>query len=291
MHVLRDIREATRLLILLEITTDRHSRMKSIAAKVGLTVQGVSGYLKSMSGEGLIHRVGGFYAATIKGVDLLHERFKELRDFVERSSREMRMLDICTAIAGSNIEEGELVGLFMEKGYLVAHPGRESSSQGRSLHAAGKGEDVALVELEGIVDLNLGRITLLRIPGARQGGTNNVDVERAKEFISTHRGDKVAVNDAVARILATKLGLEPDFEFASVSASMEAALRGLDVLLLASEDSASEAVSGIEAGNEGLEEKVPYQVFALPAKRARITRSKTKSTVAEGRGRKLRGER
>ncbi len=291
MHILRDVREATRLLILLEITTNRHSRMKSIARKIGMTVQGVSGYLKDMSEEGLIYRAGGFYAATMRGVELLHEKFKDLKDFVERSSREMRILDICSAIAGADMEEGDRAGLFMEEGYLVAYPGRDSPSKGRALHGARKGEDVALVELEGIVDLRLGRITLVRVPGARQGGTNRIDIDRAREFIASHPNDKVAVNDAVARILAAKLKLDPDFEFASVPASMEAAQRGLDVLLLASEDSASEAVSAIEAENEVLEEKVSYQVFSLPAKRSRITRSKTKSTPAKGKGRKLRGKR
>ncbi len=291
MHVLRDVREATRLLILLEITTNRHSRMKSIAERVGLTVQGVSGYLKSMAEDGLVHRVGGFLTATMKGVELLHARFKELRDFVDASSREMRILDICSAMAGSEVKEGDRVGLVMEDGYLVAYTGREASSKGKALHDAAKGEDVALVELEGIVDLKLGRIALVRVPGARQGGTNNVDLDRAREFISSHPVDKVAVNDAVARILATKLDLEPDFEFASVSASLEAAVRGLDVLLLASEDSASEAVSAIEAGNESLEEKVPYEVFSLMTRRQGITRSKTKSTAAEGKERKSRGAR
>ncbi|MEE9237472.1 MAG: winged helix-turn-helix domain-containing protein [Thermoplasmata archaeon] len=278
MRILRDVRESTKLLILLEITTHRHSRLKSIAEKVGLTVQGVSDYLKSLSSEGLIHRVEGIYAATMKGVDLLQERFKELREFVERAYSKMRILDTCAAVAGEDILEGERVGLFMEDAYLVAYPGRESSSHGRSLHSARKGEDIALVNLEGIVELSVGKITLLRIPGAREGGTRAVDLPEAHQFLQRHLGDKIAVNDAVARALALKLGLEPDFEFAAIDASVEAALRGLDVLLIVSEDSSSEAVSAIEAANEDLKEKVSYHVASLPTSLPEITGTKSKSS-------------
>ncbi len=258
------MKEATRLLILLEITAHRHGRMKSIADKIGLTVQGVSDYLKSMSSEGLVQHVSGVYTATMKGVDLLQERFKELREFVDRAYRDMRILDICSAIAREDIQEGERVGLFMEDAYLVAYPGRQSPSHGRSLHSARRGEDVTVVELEGILDLSMGRITVVRIPGAREGGTRAVDLTTAREFLEGQPKDRLAVSDAVAKALALKLGLEPDFEFAAASASFDAALRGLDVLLLASEDSSAEVVSTIETANEGMEEKVPYHLVALP---------------------------
>ncbi len=277
-RILRDIREATKLLILLEITTHRHSRMKSIAEKISLTVQGVSDYIKSMTAEGLVYRVGGVYAATMKGVEILHFRFRELKEFVESSYKEMRILNICSAIAGKDLKKGDRVGLFMEEGYLLAYPGRESASQGSAMHSARKGEDIAVVELEGIVDLKLGKITLIRIPGAREGGTRVVNLARAREIIAGHPGHRIAVNDAIARALAAKLDLKPDFEFAAVSASLEAALRGLDVLLLASEDSSAEAVSAIEAANEGLEEKVTYQVTSLLTTPPKITEAKSKSS-------------
>jgi putative transcriptional regulator len=282
MWILRDIREATKLLILLEIMTHSHSRMKTIAEKMGMTVQGVSDYLRSMREEGLIHRAGGVYEATIKGVEFLHEKFKELREFVERSYRDMRILDICSAVAGEDIREGDRVGLFMERGYLVAYPGRDSSSQGRALYSSKKGEDVAVVELEGIVELAPGRITVLRIPGSRDGGTGVVDMRHARRLLADHPDAKIAVNDIIGWALARKLDLRVDFEFGTVPASIEAAQRGLDVVLLASEDSAADVVSAIEAANEGLEEKIPYEVVALSTKPRGITRGKSKSTTGGG---------
>ncbi|MCJ2519495.1 MAG: hypothetical protein LN412_00905, partial [Candidatus Thermoplasmatota archaeon] len=50
------------------------------------------------------------------------------------------------------------------------------------------------------------------------------------------------------------------------------------VLLIVSEDSSSEAVSAIEAANEGLEDKVSYHVASLPTSLPEITATKSKSS-------------
>lgn len=238
--------------------------MKSIADRVGLSVQGVSGYLREMTAEGLIHREGGAYVATVSGVAHLHEQFKHLQAFVEQSSHAMRLLDSCAAIAGADIAPGQQVGLFMEGGTLVAYPDRPSASRGKALHGGQRGTDIAVVELEGIVDHRLGRIRLLRLPGSREGGSGAVDRASARRFLARQTPDLVGVTDPVATVVAKQMDIAIDLEYAAVSAALDAAQRGLDVLLLASEDTASEAVSHLEAGNEGREEKISYEVFSLP---------------------------
>ncbi|MFQ6012519.1 MAG: hypothetical protein ACE5LS_02615 [Thermoplasmata archaeon] len=263
MKLLRDVREGTRLLLLLEITTGRHARMKSLAEKLDLSVQGVSGYLAALTEEGLVHRENGVYAATMAGVEALHDRLRELREFVERSYAETRILDMASAIAGEAIQTGDEVGLFMEGGRLVAYPHRESSSRGRSLQSVDQGEDVAIVDLEGMVELEPGTITVLRVPGSAQRGTAAVDLAEARRLIATHEG-VVGVSDVVARVLAEKLEITPDFEFAPVAAAHEAAQRGVDVLLIASEDSSPDVITGLEAANEGTEKRVAYTVVDLP---------------------------
>lgn len=280
MRLLRDVRETTRLLILLEVTTHRHNRMKPIAEKMGLTVQGVSDYLKAMQGEGLIHRVGGVYAATMKGVDHLQEQFKNLKEFVDAGYSQMQIMDIASALAGDEIEEGERVGLFMEAGHLVARPGVESSSQGRALYAAHKGEDIAIVELEGIIDMRLGEIMILRLPGAREGGTRALDLKETEKVVKAHKGDLLAVVDSTATALASKLSISPDIAFGAVWASVEAAMKGMDVLLLVSEELASEAITTIEGAREGLAEGISYRVLDLPRSTKGTTdrRSKSRNT-------------
>lgn len=263
MKLLRDIREGTRLLLLLEITTGRHTRLKTLAEKLDLSVQGVSGYLAALTEEGLVHRENGMYATTMAGVETLHDRLRELREFVERSYAETRILDMTSAIAGAPIQTGDEVGLFMEGGRLVAFPDRESSSRGRSLQSADQGEDVAVVELEGMVELEPGTITVLRIPGSAQRGTAAVDLPRARRLMSSHKNGIIGVSDVVARVLADKLEIVPDFEFAPVAAAHEAAQRGVDVLLITSQDSSPDVVTGLETANEGTEKPVGYRVVDL----------------------------
>lgn len=263
MRLLRHVRESTRLLLLLEITTRQHSRMKTLADKVGLTVQGVSDYLKGLTEEGFIRREGRVYRPTMDGVALLQERFKELRDFVEQAAGRMRILDFASALAGAAIQEGERVGLFMEDGYLVAHPDRTSPSHGKALHAARQGEDVAVVELEGMVELPRGTITVLRLPGGREGGTRALDGEKVRRVLEEHPRHRLGVSGAVARALAVKLGRPIDFEFAVAAAAVEAAQRGLDVLILASEDALGDVLVGLEAAGEGPEQRIPYEVRDL----------------------------
>lgn len=282
MRLLRDVREATELLILLEITAHRHTRMKTIAEKLGMTVQGMSGYLKGMGEAGLVRRADRLYVATVKGVDTLHERFRELRDFVDRSSAEMRILDQVSALAGAPVQEGDRVGLFMEGGRLVAYPGRPASSHGRALREAGEGEDVAVVDLEGIVDLRPGRIVVVRLPGPGQGGTRTVNLEAARRLAKAHADARVGAADLVGVALCRKLDLRPDFEFGAVAAAIEAAQRGVDVLLLASEGTAPEAVAAIEAANEGREARIAYDVVDIRDEVGKRTGSKG---ISRGRGR------
>ncbi|MFQ5985824.1 MAG: hypothetical protein ACE5KQ_00505 [Thermoplasmata archaeon] len=264
MKLLRDVREGTRLLLLLEISTGRHTRLKSLAKKLDLSVQGVSGYLAALTEEGLVQREDGVYAPTMAGVEALHDRLRELREFVEQSYAETRILDTTTAIAGEPIRAGDEVGLFMDGGRLVAYPKRDSSSRGRSLQSVARGEDVAVVDLEGMVDLEPGTITVFRVPGAARGGTADVDLEEARRLVSSVENGAVGVSDVVALVLAEKLEITTDFEFAAVAAAHEAAQRGINVLLLASQDSSSDVVKGLEAANEGTEKPVTYRVVDLP---------------------------
>ncbi len=87
--ILRDLAGSTRLLILLELTTHRPRYLKDLAAKLGMTVQGVSEYMRAMAREGLVESTAGGYRATVKGVSYLHEHFVELKEFTDRAAKDM----------------------------------------------------------------------------------------------------------------------------------------------------------------------------------------------------------
>jgi putative transcriptional regulator len=263
MAILRDLKESTRLLFLYEVTSNQHTRLRTIAEALGMTVQGASDYAHGMERDGLLAIVEGEYRATKKGVEFLRARIVELRDFVERARREMAVVETTAALAGNAIRRRDRVGLFMEGGTLVAFAGRPSPSSGVAAQEASKGEDVAVRDLSGIVTLRPGRIVVARVPAIRDGGSRRLNAASSRKVLRRSRGSLVAAQDATGLAAARKLGLRPRIEFGIPGAAIEAAERGLDVLLLAPEERAAEAVQAIEVANARLEDKIPYESVGL----------------------------
>lgn len=263
MKLLRDLRESTRLLFLYEVLANRHTRLRTVAERLGMTVQGASDYLKGLEEDGLLTTVDGEYRATKKGVEFLLSRVRELRAFVEQAGRTMAFVETTAALAGSGVHRGDRVGLFMEDGHLVAYPNRSSPSSGIADEDASKGEDVAVRDLEGIVALHPGKITIGRVPSTRSGGSKAIDPAAARRALARRRGAVSATMDVAGLVAARRLGLRPRIEFAALAGALEAAERGMDVILLVPEERATEAVQAIEAANARLEEKIPYESLAL----------------------------
>jgi putative transcriptional regulator len=243
------------VLLLYEVTSHRHARLKGLAEKLGMTVAGVSEYVKGMEADGLIRHVAGEYRATKKGVEFLQERFRALRTFVESSAREIAIIDQTIALAAESLDEGDRVGLFMEDGTLVARR-KPSPSVGVAVAKATRGDPVWVRDLEGIVELRPGKVSIGRIIAK----SNPEGVRRA---IRRGKPNVLAILDVQAKSLAAKAAVKSMIEFAVVPATIEAAQRGLPVLLLCSEDRVAEVVAGIEAANARSEDKIPYETLTI----------------------------
>ena len=255
MRLLRDIREGTMVLLLYEVTSHRHARLKGLAEKLGMTVAGVSEYVKSMEAEGLVRHIAGEYRATKKGVEFLQERFRALRTFVESSSREIAIIDQTVALAAESLEEGDRVGLFMEGGMLVARR-KSSPSVGVAVAKAARGDPVSVRDLEGIVELRPGKISIGRLTAKSSADALRRGLRRAKPNV-------VAVLEVQAKALAAKVALKSIIEFAVVPATIEAAQCGLSVLLLCPEERVAEVVAAVEEANARSEDKIPYETLSL----------------------------
>ncbi len=262
MNVLRDLRESTRVLFLHEVTANRHTRLRTIAERLGMTVQGASEYAHGLEADGLLVLVGGEYRATKKGIDVLQSRLRELRAFVDQASRSTAFVETTMALAGAAVDRGDRVGLVMEGGYLVAYPGRGSTSVGVAVEDATKGEDVAVRNLEGIVALGPGRITIARVPASRPSA-RRIGPDSGRRILEKCRGAVVATMDVEGLMAARRLRLRIRIEFAPLAGTVAAAERGLDVLLLVPESRATEAIDAIEAANARREDKIPYESVAL----------------------------
>ncbi|BDH79451.1 MAG TPA: winged helix-turn-helix transcriptional regulator [Methanothermobacter sp.] len=229
--------ELTRFQILAEIAENQpHIRQRDIAEKLGITVQAVSENIKTLTDQGYLEAGDGrsYYKLTKKGMEKLKKEAITLRKYADTVLETMSTYkSTWPAIAKENLQKGEEVELFMEKGILYAKKRTDGQAHGKVLHDAKKGEDVALTELRGLINLKSGKVTILVLPRINEGGSRTANLQKIEKIYKKEGHDKVGIMGTVARAVANKLNLKVDFEFATPEATLAAAKRGLNVLVLA----------------------------------------------------------
>jgi putative transcriptional regulator len=238
--VLESKRNATRYQILVEIAERQPAvNQQEIADAIGVTAQAVSDYLQDLIEQSYVTKHGrGRYEVTKEGVDWLISRTDDLRQFVEHVSEEViGEVEVETAIAATDLQEGETVTVTMRDGTLQAVAGDTGGATAVAVTDAVAGQDVGITDFEGVVDYDLGTVTGVSVPQVNDGGSHAVDTDRIASLARNH--DLVAVAGTEGLATARAAGLDPDVRFGSAVAVQEAATKGLDVLLLAVRDSLS----------------------------------------------------
>ena len=235
MKVFKKKGELTRFQILAEIAREQpHLRQKDIANKLGITIQAVSENIKSLVDEGFVETGMGNarYKITKRGIEKVKTEALNLRKYADNVLDTMNTYkSVWPAIAREDMESGETVWLEMENGTLYAGK-KKRSAYAKVLKTAIAGDDVALVELGGTIQLKPGYVVVIQVPTINDGGSKSVDYEKIMEIYN--RGfDRIGIMGTVSRAVTSKLGIKTDFEFATPDASVAAAKRGLDVLVFA----------------------------------------------------------
>ena len=264
--VLRDRTRITRLLILRDLAERPRTPLRAVAERLGVTVQAVSQHVQALERAGLVRSERGAREPSAAGVQALQEGFADLKRAVDDAVAALARVDVTAALAATPLREGDAVGLFMEDGELVARAGASSASRGRAVHAAREGEEVAVRDLEGVVDLKPGRITVVETPTAAEGGGRAVPAKALRTLLRDRRVtfSRVAATGTSGRVLARRVGLAPGVVFAPVEASFHAAELGLDVLLFAGRDEMPAILQRFEERNRGTLSPVAVRVIAAP---------------------------
>jgi putative transcriptional regulator len=252
--VLRSKRNATRYQILVRIAERQPAvNQQEIADAIGITAQAVSDYLRDLVDQGYVDKHGrGRYEVTKEGIDWLISQTDELRAFVEHVARDViGQVDVETAIATTEIEEGDAVSLSMRDGTLRAMAGDTGDATAVAVTDADVGRDVGVTNFDGVLDYELGTVTVVSVPEVQNGGSEAVDADRLSEALESH--DRLAAAGLEAVATAAAAGIEPDVRFGTVSAVREAATKGLDVLLLAATDTVSTHTDELRDGNVSYE--------------------------------------
>jgi predicted transcriptional regulator len=254
---------STRLLVLLELHNHRHSKLKSLAERLDVTVQAVSDYLKRLSNEGLVEHVGGAWRPTKRGTAVLHETVIDLRRFVDDSMKHLRIIDETFALAERRVHAEQEVGLTMKDGRLHAGPARPGASRGVARTEADAGQLLLVGDLNGLLDLHPAPIQLLGHPDFPEGAALEHARRETKRATESRERVLIAAHALTSLAWVWALGLEVDLEFASLAAAQEAAERGVPVLYFVPEDERAACEARIAASTADRSEPVPVRSVRL----------------------------
>jgi putative transcriptional regulator len=253
--VLQSKRNATRYQILVEIAERQPAvSQQEIADAIGVTSQAVSDYLQDLIEQNHVEKHGrGRYEVTKEGVDWLITRTDSLRSFVQHVAEDViGQVDVETAVATTDVAEGDTVSLTMQDGVLRARAGETGGATAVAITDARAGQDVGVTNFEGVVEYDLGTVTVASISRVQNGGSSAVATKAVADLVADH--DIVATAGTEALVVAEEAGVDPDVRFGTAQAVQEAATKGLDVLLLATTNEVSPHTDALR------EQTIAYEV-------------------------------
>jgi putative transcriptional regulator len=258
--ILRDKNLATRFQIVVEITAyGPEIQQKKIASKLGITPQAVSEHVRRLVEDGLVISTGrSSYRVSTQGVNWMLEVLKELRSYVSLVQQAVTGITVCAAIAESDITQGQRVGLNMKDGLLFATARTDEEAEGTAVSCAKQGEDVGITDIEGLIPLTKGKVTILQIPTIQKGGAKQVNLKRLLAHIN--KSQMVAALGIEALVALRKAGIEPHYLYGVTEAIVEAAHCCLSSIVACTSDNTPNLIKRLE------EEKLDYQIHDLARK-------------------------
>jgi putative transcriptional regulator len=240
----------TKFQVLIEIAAHQPNvRQKEIAAKIGITPQAVSEYIKELVNDGLIVTEGRVrYRITKEGVEWVLENATEMKQYARFVMEDIiSHVSTWTAIAKADMEEGQQVYLKMERGLLYVSSKEKTGASGNVISDATAGEDVGVTRLKGLIDLENATITICKVPRIERGGSRKVDLERLKTLISSK--SYIAAIGVEALIALRKLGIAPNVMFGTNESVIEAAYHGLSSLVVSVDEQVPSLLNRLETEN------------------------------------------
>lgn len=250
-QMLESKREATKFRILVEIAAGQPNiQQRGIARKLNLTPQAISEYTRELIKETLVTSDGrSRYRVTREGVNWILRMSRELENYSAFVGKVVTNISVCAAVAECDLARGQSVGLHMKDGILHASSMLEGGASGTVVSKAKNGEEVAVSNIEGTMKLEMGRITICKVPGIQKGGSKNTNLHRLKKKAA----EKTIIGAVgIEAITALKrIGIAPQYIYGVKEAAVEAASCGLSPLVVCVEDDTPSLLSRL--GEEGLE--------------------------------------
>ena len=238
-QLLRSINLVTKFQILVEVAANQPDiQQRDIGRRLGLSPQAVSDYFKELVKEGWLTTDGrSKYRVTREGVDWMIKGLKEWQSYAETVRKAIAGVSVSAAIADEDISGGQPVGLYMRDGLLYAGSTSKAEAKGVAVSSAKKGEDVGVSNISGIVPLEVGKVTILRIPGIQKGGSGQANLDILKRAVK----DRPLVGAVGIEALTAlrKIDVEPDSFYGVRETVVEAARSGISPVVVCIDDDIS----------------------------------------------------
>ena len=183
---------------------------------------------------------------------------RELRSYASAVEQAVTNITICAAVAECDINQGQAVGLKMKNGLLFATSQTDGGARGMALSSVSQGEDVDVANIEGLVKLTRGRITILQVPVIQKGGSRHIDLELLKTQVADNQ--QVGAISIEALISLRRVDMEPRYLYGVTEAAVEAARCGLSFIIVCTDDAIPELIKKLQ------EEGSNYELIDLRLK-------------------------
>lgn len=257
MEILRNKNLASKFQILVEIANSGPNiQQRDIARKLEVTSQAISDYVRQLTEEGLLASDGrSRYRVTNEGVNWVIKILRELRSYNIFIERAITNISVCAAVADGNLVKGQTVGLKMKGGLLFATEKAGEGAKGIACSDARDGEDIGVSNIDGIVNLEIGKVAILKVPSIQRGGSRLVDIDRLKSEIGGRR--LVGAIGIEALVALRQLNTKFVYAYGAKEAAIEAANSGLYPLVVCTDNEVSGLVRRLD------EENIKYELIDL----------------------------
>ena len=235
-EILRNKNTATRFQILVEIAAIQPNIQQNyIAKRLNVTPQAVSDYVKQLLKDRLITSDGpSRYRISTEGADWILKHLKEAQEYFNSVEKAVSNIKVSAAVATYNLSQGQTVGLVMRKGLLMATIDLSVEAKGIAVSDAASGDDVGIANIQGIISLERGEVTILKVPSVQRGGSKNVALDQLK---NATRGKKpIAFLGIEALTTLKRVGIQPDCIYGAREAVIEAANSGLSPVIVCTDE-------------------------------------------------------
>ena len=253
-EVLKNKNLTTKFQILVEIANSGPNiQQRDIAKRLEITPQAVSDYINHLVKENMLISEGrSSYRVTNDGVNWIIKILRELNGYIGYIQKAITNISICTAITYTDLKQHQKVGLLMRDGLLIATSDINLQATGITVAEARAGNDVGITGIEGIIPMQVGRVTILRIPGIQNGGSNKVDLDKLAGYIETSLFTSSLGLESF--VVLQKIGAKY-YHYGATEGTIEAAKSGIHPFVVCVENETADLITRLE------KEKISFEIL------------------------------